>query len=85
MGTVDKYRIIYAVDNLCDLGRRTRRYLLDFLDCMEFITRIDTFGRLAGKKVLVELQSADAFHDGQTLLLRYTRVNGRFVNYDISF
>ena len=52
---------------------------------MEFITRIDTFGRIAGKKVLVELQSADAFHDGQTLLLRYTRVNGRFVNYDISF
>ena len=85
MSTCSNYGCVDFIHLFTYLRSRTRSHFFNLLHCMEFITRIDTFGRIAGKKVLVELQSADAFHDGQTLLLRYTRVNGRFVNYDISF
>ena len=49
--SVDQYRVVHAVYQVCNLWSRTRSDLPDFLDSMQFVTGIDTFRRIAGKEI----------------------------------
>ena len=49
---------------------------------MFFIAWVNTFRRIACKKVNIEFQSRDPFQNRYTFIFRYSWVNRRFVNND---
>lgn len=85
MCAVDKYGVINSVNDISDLWCGARSDLADFLDCMLLIAWVDTLGRVTGKEVLVERQSGNTFYDREAFLLGNSRIDGGFIDYDISF
>ena len=83
MCSVYENRIIDSIDYIGNLGSRSRSNLLDFFDSVEFVTGIDSFGRIAGEEVLVELETAYTLHYGQAFLFGHAGVDSRFVNHYI--
>ena len=51
---------------------------------MFLITRVDTFRRITGIEVYIELQSADALYHWQTLILSHARIHRTLINHDVA-
>ena len=51
---------------------------------MFFVARVDTLGAVAAEKVLVEFETAELFQNRHAVFFCAARVNGGFVNYDIT-
>ena len=78
-------RSIHVIHKLANFRRRARSHLFNPLNRMFLIAWIDALRRITGKKVFVEFQPGDLFNHRNALILRNTRIDGRFVNHDIAF
>ena len=85
MRSVDKNGAVKFIHHLCHFGRRAGCYFLYLLHRMFLVSRIYSFGRIAGKKVLVEPHAAYTLHDRDAFLLRHPGIDRRFVNNDVAF
>ncbi len=51
---------------------------------MGLVAGVDAFGGVAGEEVAIELESADAFDDGEALFLGDAGIDGAFVDDDVA-
>ena len=75
---------VNLIDVLTNFRSRARGYLLDMLNGMLFVTRVDSFRRVTSIEINIHLQARDLLHNRNTLILRYTRINSGFVNHHIT-
>ena len=85
MRSIYQYSIIYTVYNIGYFRSRTRSHFFDFLHRVLLVSRIDTFGRITGKKIFIKFQTRHALYNGKTLFFGHTWINCRFVNYNVAF
>ncbi len=83
--SVDEDRVVDSVHKVSNLRSTARSYLTDFLHSVLLVAGVDALRRVTGEKVDVELQSADAFHNRETLFLSHSRIDRRFIDNDVPF
>ncbi len=75
---------IELVDELRDLGRRTRSHLLDGRQAMFLVARVDALGAVAGEEILVELETGLALENRNADLFGAARIHGGLVHHDVA-
>ena len=71
-----QYAVVKRIHNVRNLGCRAGGYLLDLRERVHFVTRVDTFRRVAAVEVLIELQPRELLQYRHTILLGAARING---------
>ena len=85
MGTVFEDGVVERIDDIGYFGRGTGSDFLDFGECVDFVTRVDSFRAIAAEEVLVELESAVFLEHGDAIFLCAARINGWLIDDDVAF
>src|SRR5690606_6159339 len=85
MRSCDHYLLIKFVHLLSDLGSTSAGNFFDSCYPVLLITRVDAFGRISAEEVLIKLKATYLFKHRDADLLSTARINGTFVDNDITF
>ena len=85
MSSIYKDRIVNSVYDFCNLRCGTRCYFFNFLNCMLLITWVNSLWRISSKEIYIIFQTTYSLYNRKAFFFCYTRINSRFIYYDISF
>src|SRR5690606_37287041 len=76
--------VIQRIAQVGDFGRRARGDLLDGIDAVRLVARIDALGAVAGVEIFVELQARIALEHRHAVFFSGARIHGGLVDDDVA-